>query len=380
MKKTHYKKALCLFILSFLLLITGCRNIFIPANMPMVIFEKPKLNETSQKQIEIQSYRGVSPGNVQDISHNGNSLILLNSNTDENLYTIDLFSPETEALVPFIVSDNKEFSAQFDSKDSGIFYVEESMDSITEKLNSQLLWTDIDKNISRVISLPEENVSKVFFISEPEKVIYTNNRNEIVVSDNQGNRNVYTTAQNINIIDLAYLKSENKIIFLSEDPTKDGKTNLYSAKISNDSLELHPKLIEENILSFGVNELNEKVVFVKNSNNSQSIGIWDSKTELLSTLPSSGNFYKVQFTPSGEEILYTQWSSNSEAKTQSVWIMDADGKNPLQITSNLKMTSDIIFHPFKSILYFSVEEDSDENQLSKGQIPQLTYQINYSIN
>jgi len=376
MKKTKNKAFLFCFILLTLFTASGCQNLFIPINVPVVLRNNPALNNPLPQQISIQSYTMVSPGIVQDITNNGNNIILF---TFGNTYNIDTYNTETMLLSSFINSDKRILSALYDSFDTGIYYAEKLVDPITGSVGSQIIWSDVNKNTTRVISLPEENVIQHFGIGDSGQVVYANNNNQIVMADSEGNRHVYDILNNYNILAVDYINNNEKnLVFIATDPQSEERTNLYYAKIEDDSAELSATLIAENVSNFDINDITNQLVFIKNSGDFQTIRTWSSSTTNSIGI-ATGNYESAQFTPNGERIIFTQTTPNSDSRMKSLWIMDVNGKNPLQLTAPLNINSEIICHPYKSMLFFSVEKSSDNissaNDHTLSQTHLLTYRI-----
>jgi len=366
------------FILMLTLVAGGCQSLFIPKNVPIVLWNGLPSNTQASQQITIQSYDAVSPGTIQDITNSGNALLILNSGNPASNFNIDSYNTDTQQLSPFISSDKRELSALYDALDTGIYYVEEAIDPITGNNSSQLLWTDINRDTTRIISLPEENVVKYFGIGESNQVVYSNTNNEIIMADNQGSRQVYKTSQNYNILSVEYMINAKAFAFISTAPTGAEKTNLYYAEINPNSNEIIPRLVNENVIDFNINNGTNQLIYVNNTGEKQSIGLWSIDSDLTTTV-STGNFRTAKYTPNGKKIIYTQYLPNVGSQSQSIWIMDANGKNPLQVTVPLKLNSQVICHPSKSILYFSVDTTTEDGNTSGDGILSQTYQIAYKI-
>ena len=61
--------------------------------------------------------------------------------------------------------------------------------------------------------------------------------------------------------------------------------------------------------------------------------------------------------------------------------MKTNGKNKLQISAPLTLTSAIIAHPYKSTIYFSIEKKRETAASdTKGQPISQIYKIDYNIN
>lgn len=76
MKNATNKILIAGFITLTLFLFSGCQNLFIPANVPVILHNNQVLSEPSPQQITIQSYTMITSGIVQDITNSGNNLIL----------------------------------------------------------------------------------------------------------------------------------------------------------------------------------------------------------------------------------------------------------------------------------------------------------------
>lgn len=375
MKIINNKLLICFFILLTLFTTSGCQNLFIPMNMPVVLRNNPASNEPLPPQISIQSYTMVSPGMVQDITNSGNNLILFTYGTTHN---IDTYNTETMQLSSFVNSDKRALSALYDTFDTGIYYAEKLIDPITGSIGTQIIWSDVNKNTTRVISQPEENVIQHFAMGDSGQVVYANNNNQIVMADSEGNRQIYKVLNNYNILAVDFINKEKLIVFLATDPQNEERTNLYYTKINDNSSELSATLIADNVNSFDINDLNNQVVFVKNGGDSQTIRIWDTNAANASII-ANGSYGSVHFTPNGERIIFTQTTPNSDTQSRSIWIIDVNGKNPLQLTAPLGINSEIICHPYKSVLFFSVEKSSNSINSTDDHTLSQTYQLTYRI-
>jgi hypothetical protein len=376
MKKAANKSAFVLSLLLVILIFSGCQNIFIPANVPVVLRGVSGSGQTFPNQVNIRSYGVVAPGIVQDITNSGNNIILF---TAGSTYDIDTYNTDTFQYSSLVNSDKRQTNARYDSFDSGIYYVVELIDPLTNNVGSQILWTDINQSITRIISLPEENVIKYFGIGESGQVVYANNNNQIILSDNEGNRQIYTDFNNYSILAVDYIKDEKGFVFLAFDPRNEEQTNLYYAALKDDNRELNPRLIAENVTDFDVNKITNQVVFIKNGSDGKTIRTWNTKSQ-ESNLIATGNYQSASFTPAGDRVVFTQSGLNHDNESESIWIMNSDGKSPMKLTAPLDLSSQIICHPYKNILFFSVEKRSNsidsKNDFNQSQIYQLIYEIN----
>ncbi len=367
------------FLLVTLFLMTGCQNILIPTNVPIVIDENPNSELSSPLEATILSYDAVSNGIVQDISYSGSQLIVLNAGDATSPYLISTLDTTNFILTPFINSDKRQSSAIYDSFDTGIYYIEETNDINTNTIGSQLAWSDLNKNTTRIISSSEENVLAKFGTAESGKVAYANNRNELVLADNQGQQRVFTNTKSYSLLKLAYLKNEPGFVFIATNTTDEEKTNLYFASLPKEGNQLSPILIAENTIYFSINDLSNQVIFVKNNLDSQTIETWQLG-DIRPTTLATGSFGSAQYTPDAKNIIYTQLSApNSNLKNQSIWIMNAEGKDPVQLTAPIKLNSPIVCHPFKSTFFFSIERRSDTVENYDARLLSDVYQVTYHV-
>ncbi len=375
----NHNRLLVLFLLVTLFLITGCQNILIPNNVPIVIDEDPNSEVASPVEANILSYDLISNGIVQDISYSGSQLIVLNTGDAANPYSISTLDTNSFLLTPFINSDKRQSCALYDSFDTGIYYIEETNDLSIDTIGTQLAWSDLNKSTTRIISSIEENVLPKFGTAESGKVAYANNKNELILADNQGNQRVFTNSKNYSLLKLAYLKNKAGFIFIATNTPDEEKTNLYFASLPKEGNELSPILISENVIHFSINDLNNQLIFVKNNNDYQSIETWQFG-DLKPTSLTTGAFGSAQFTPDGKSIIYTQISAaNSNLKNQSIWIMNAEGKDPAQLTAPVTLNSPIVCHPFKSTLFFSIEKRTDDVESYDARLLSDVYQVTYQI-
>lgn len=374
----HKWLLLFLFLLT-LFLMTGCQNILIPSNVPIVIEEKSDSELGAPLETTILSYEAISQGIVQDISYSGSQLIILNAGEASSPYSISTLDTANYLLTPFIDSDKRQSCTSYDSFDTGIYYIEETSDRTSNTVGSQLAWSDLNKNTTRIISSSEENVLPKFATAESGKVAYANNKNELILADNQGQRQIFTNTKNYSLLKLAYLKNEPAFVFIATNTTDEERTNLYFASLPKEGHELAPVLIAENVIDFSINDLSNQVIFVKNNNDSQTIESWQLG-DIKPTTKASGTFGSAQFTPDAKHIIYTQISvPNSTVKNQSIWMMDTAGENPFQLTAPLKLNSPIICHPFKSTFFFSIERRSDNLETYDARRLSDIYQITYHV-
>lgn len=382
MKKNRWYALFLLLLLPFFL--SGCRSFLIPQDKPLALNNALLQQKNPQSKMEILSFESIGTGIVQDISYDGSTLLLLNTTEAPPItYNINLLkvSENENQLTSFVNSEKHQLSAKFDEYAKGVFYVEKGLDTAGEKSSNQLIWTSIDKSVTKTISSPEENVNANICIVDDSSVLYSNSNNQIVMATADGERSAYHTARSLPVHDLQYYPKNKAIIFTGTDPTDDQKTNLYLSEIKEGSDELSSTLIDENVINFDINRQNGSVIYTQSYGDSNRIMSYSISKGVQSSVVSEGNFTSAVYTPNGEKILYTQFSSINTKSSQSIWIMDADGKNKLQVSAPLTLTSAIVAHPYKSTIYFSIEKKKESSTTdAKGQPISQIYKIDYNIN
>lgn len=382
MKKNRWYVLFLLLLFPFFL--SGCRSFLIPQDKPLALNNALLQQKNPQSKMEILSFESIGTGIVQDISYDGSTLLLLNTTEAPPItYNINLLkvSENENQLTSFVNSEKHQLSAKFDEYAKGVFYVEKGLDTAGEKSSNQLIWTSIDKSVTKTISSPEENVNANICIVDDSSVLYSNSNNQIVMATADGERSAYHTVRSLPVHDLQYYPKNKAIIFTGTDPTDDQKTNLYLSEIKEGSDELSSTLIDENVINFDINRQNGSVIYTQSYGDSNRIMSYSISKGVQPSVVSEGNFTSAVYTPNGEKILYTQFSSINTKSSQSIWIMDADGKNKLQVSAPLTLTSAIVAHPYKSTIYFSIEKKKESSTTdAKGQPISQIYKIDYNIN
>lgn len=374
-------------ILLMTLLLSGCRSFLIPQDEPLVLNNSLMFQKSPQSKMEILSFKSIGTGVVQDISYDGSMLLLLNTTEAPPItYNINLLKITEHAnqLTSFVNSDKHQISARFGEYASGVFYIERGNTQSDEKPTNQLLWTSVDKSTTKTISSPDENITSNISIVDDEHVLYTNASNQIILTNTTGDRKVYTTSRNFTISNIVYYKPKQTLFFIATDPLNPQKSNLYQTEIKEDTNALNSSLVDENIINFSLNRQSGDLIYTQSYGDTRRIMTCSASQSTQPTMLSEGNYTSAVYTPNGDKILYSQFSSMNTKSSQSIFIMDANGKNKLQISAPLTITSPIVAHPYKSTVYFSVEKRFDESgngsaeDISKQPVSQV-YKIDYNI-
>ncbi|MDO4289348.1 MAG: hypothetical protein Q4C55_09200 [Eubacterium sp.] len=379
-------KILTFGLLALSLVCGGCKSVLIPEDKPLVLDQRSWLSSASQNDIEILAYEAIGTGSVQDISYDGSTLLILNpTQTTPVSYNVDLlrFTEEGNRLTSFLSSEKSQVAAAFDPYAQGIFYVEET-DAENSPVAKQLVWTSIDKSTTRTISSQEESVNAAFYTISDSQVLYTDSSRSLIFADANGRHEVYSTTYNLDIQQVAYLPESQTVLYTAKSPSDENKTNLYRSELKAGETVLTSALIDENVLDFDLNADSGLLFYIKLNGSSREMMRCNVNNYSTPTAIAKGNFTSVTATASGDQVLFSEYSSTNSKSSQSIWIMDSNGKNQLQITAPLTLTSEIIAHPYKSTIYFSAEKSPGDEDLSpdkgggKGGTPTV-FKIDYNI-
>lgn len=366
---------------------SGCRSFFIAQDKPILMEARYRQNQSRQEKVKINAYQSIGRGVVQDISDDGSSLLLLNTSAAPPInYSMEMVQIDdgSNRMISLVTSEKRQLRMHFDNALKGVFYtVENEFAGKSGKFYNQLSWTSIDKSATRMISDAEESVNSQFFTYDNQKVVYTNEKNEIIFADAEGNRQVYHLEGNLTLgSTIAFLPEKNIIIFMGTDIDKEPQANLYSATVNDNSNTLSPKTIDKNILNFDFNPETGEIIYIKFYNSTrQMISANANDDQNNKKIISTGDFTSAVFSSVNDKIIYTQYSPQGLRSNQSIWIMDKNAQNKIQLTSPLSLSSTIIVPPKETALYFSVEEQVSDT-LGEPQTRQTSqiYRIDYTIN
>ena len=355
-------KLLTLTLVCCFTLCCGCQSVLIPEDKPIVLDQNSWLSGEPQNDMEILAYDDIGTGTVQDIAYDGSTLLILNpTQTAPVNYNIDLlrYTDEENRLTSFLSSEKKQLAAAFDPYAKGIFYVEETV-SDKAQISRQLVWTTMDKSTTKTISAMDENVNPAFCVISDSQVLYTNGSRNIVFANANGSRQVYTTTYNLDIHAIVYLPHSGDVLYTAQSPSDENKTNLYRSRVKDGKSTLTSTLVDENVLDLDLDTESGMLFYIKLNGGSREIMRYNTANYGEPTAVAQGNFTSVTAVHGGEKILYSQYSSTNSKSSRSIWIMDSNGKNPLQLSAPLTLTSKIVAHPFKSTIYFSAEKTPAE--------------------
>lgn len=354
--------------ISFLILIAfiaiGCSPFFISDSKPKTIQEDGDILQ-AQKETnspnKIKEFNRITRGVIWDICSKGNNIVLLreeNKNLDTQIEgeitnNLALYNLKKEEIQSITSSSINLFLSQFDADEEGIYYLENKEESIF-----QLFWFDISNNTKIKISSTDHQVNPNFHVMPNNEVYFGTKDGKIIRANRNHILSTLDVGSEYYIQQIYYYEDQDLIIFSA---FKDGNLNLYS---------IHPKgkdftkIIPKINGSFNVSEKEDKIIYTTPIPDSNRTALWifelDKKEniKLLEGYPQRG-----VISPRGDKIAYLD-RPDSNTDLQNIWILDLENHEGQQVASNLKITSEIFWHPRNSQLYFSIYETRDDQLYS----------------
>ncbi|NTW71718.1 MAG: hypothetical protein HGA49_05690 [Eubacteriaceae bacterium] len=382
------KKTMGLIILILLIVIvSGCTPIFIKEDEPVILTSaesnSSQSNASEDSSVFIKNIDSqLTDGIVYDISKDGKTLLVgtqentaldSTTETDENFSNLNIYSFETDQLTPVLTSKQNQFSGYIDDKNKGFYYLE-SAPGKDSNANNKLVWTDLNGDTTKNISLNEENVSAGYSMINDELLIYGNGKGEIKlvsasskISDEDNITSTYLLDKSYNILKVDYIEKYQMAFFLCKNEETDLK-DLYYVYLTKKNVQ--PVLVQRNAGDFDLSTENEALIYsapgLKDDSQLISLDIVE-KTRISLYKGYLGMF---AFTNTEDQIIYSE-KSDPSSSSQNLWIMDIAGNDAMQLASNLNITGDrLVFHPYNSVIYFTVYAlNKDEN----------TKALNYSV-
>ena len=334
---------------SIAILLTGCTSVFIHKNEPMVVDDVQDTLGT------VVSYGLLTTGIVQDISSDGNQLLLLSGSPYNNISLLNL--TDSGKLVSLINSDKTEENAVFSMDKKNIFYIE-STEKDTENSNQyQLFSSTVDKSSVVAISASNENINPIFCLNG-NSVIYSYDQTLVFADPLSEEQTKYTLDKNYAIHHLLYDSKTQILFFLANNTTEESSmNNLYAINFENQSSSktIVPVLLADNIVDF---EYQGSLYYIQNRNNSRAI----MKAELSGTKISAthelytGNLSTLKATNDSNILLFTKYIDQNNQSLRSIWVLNVQTEKAQQLTSPQILDSEIIVNPNQNIFYFSVED------------------------
>jgi hypothetical protein len=372
------KKILLILFFSIFFL-SGCRPILISQDNPVLLEPNYLAEDTDensdQDNYDIIYYEELSTGMVSDISYTGESLLLTtpqdSSDGSNFIFNIAFYNNTLNQLTLLFPSEINQKIPKYADTNLDVYYLEEKNNSSTNTTTYSLLWSNYNGSITQTISKATESINPFYDIGENNKVIYTNESNNILVSsvnEEKISTNYYLLSnEDLDILDIKYAGindeiSESEIIFFIAKDTSDDSTNLYYCVLENKTVK--PEIIDTNVSIFDVSSENQSYTYVKNMTNTQTLFYSESLSNSSTQIIEEGNITSLLLTPDQANVVYTTTTDTADTvNNQSIWISSIEGTKKTQIASGISLASNtLVHHPYKSIIYFSsISTDNSES-------------------
>lgn len=392
----HMKKTLPLLITVFIaLLLSGCSPFFIRNGEPVIISNSQQTEDNARNTsdnantLTIDNINSrLTDGIIYDISRDGDYLLVgkqtrtptsESSETAESYYNLSTYAFETDQSNTLLYSNKNQANGLLDHKNKGYYYLEFSQNG--EEYDAKLLWSDLEGDTTKNISNSKESVSPGFSMIDEDLVIYGNQNGEIKLVDHQrtlfnpdGTIHSYKMSKKLPIVKIDFLE-KHEIAFFTAFNEESRSFDLYYVYLTKDNPQ--PVLIQQNVYFFDLYAKSNTLLYStsgeKDTQKLVRLDILDNTRTIL----KEGYIGLFAFNSTGERIIYSE-KSDPSSNSQNLWFMDIEGKNQIQLASNLNIAGDrIIFHPHKSTVYFTVftlnEDNSDARKISYS-----VYTIDYS--
>lgn len=396
-EKVAKKKLFIVLLIS--VIFTGCSPIFLKEDNPVVLDNSTGLSENQTLNQGIADERdqvlikkiddNLTQGMVYDISDDGELLLMgiptnsINANveTTNNYYNLHTYNIENKQQKQILLSSKEQSNAVFDEKNKGMIYVEYNKDTDGKIAPDSytLNWTDYEGRQTKNISLTEESVSPKFSLVDDHLLIYGNSKGQIhlIKTNNivrkQIPRETYTLTKKLNIYKIDFFDDYKLAFFLAMNPTTNAMDLYY---VTLDEKEVEPVLMQSNVTNFTLSKKDQSVLYSVAEKNQTILMHMDLNYNRQ--VVYKGPMSMFYLTPDENQIIYREKVDES-SHNQNLWIMSADGSQPMQLASNLKIAGDrIAFSPNMETIYFSVlylkESEDSANEVLKHRI----YAIDFS--
>lgn len=353
------------FKISFLILLAfisiGCTPFFISDSKPKTIQDDGNIL-VEQKEIslnKIKGFKNITQGVIWDICSRGKNIVLLREDIidpdteteGEMTNNLALYNLKEEKIQSITSSSINLFLSRFDADEEGIYYLENKSESIF-----QLYWFDIPNNKKVKISSTDHQVNPNFYVKSNNEVYYGTKDGKIIRANRSNILTTIDVGSEYYIQQVYCYEDEDLVIFSA---FRDGDLNLYSVTPKGKNF---TKLLSKINGSFNVSEREDKILYTTPIPDSNKTTLWlfelDKKeaVKLLEGYPQ-----KAVFSPKGDKIAYLD-KPDSNTDLHNIWILNMKDQEKEQVASNLKITSEIIWHPRDNKLFFSAYETKD-NQL-----------------
>ena len=345
------KKISMILSIGFLLIaVSGCQSVFYTYDEAYAVKTKTAPAAT------ITSYAELGNGTLKDVSTDGKTLLAFNvSDTLPVTYTIEIFNYETNKwqATNLITSEKKLYDGVLSEKEQGFYYTEAIMAPAGNVASMQLVWASLDGATSRVLTDQNEHVTSNLCVISDGGVLYSNDRQEVVMVHANDSKKVYGINDVDQIQDIFYDAQGDRIFFtaLRENDTT---LNLYQAKLTAEPIT--PTLVAANVTAFDCDLESGTLYYLQQSGTAKKLCRMHLENNALTTIDTD-RFERITATGNEEPLIYTLSDENETNPLECIYVItEKNKKTATQITSPKALTGKI-FTINHQIFYTSVMDD-----------------------
>lgn len=351
-----------LLLLLILITSTACTNFLIEDNEVLTLSSEMPLTAN------VNSLTTDQLGKVCDITKDEKSILAIGRNN--SAYTIDSYQIATNSLVNITTSDSRIYDVR--AAEDGFFYTRLNPNN---SVNIQVLWATIDQSVERVITETYENISDAIFAYGNDNVVFINNSNELIFSDSLGMKESYSLEKQIEVSEITWSEEDETGFLMGRDYGDDYFT-LYQFSVIDGQLRL--KQISKNVLDINLSKSGSQLAFtVQEKNTVQAYTITDFTISSPKRIFKDTGIEKIHFSNDEKALYFTQELGVGTRST--LWHYDLENNNTYQLTSPLRICSEIIPVNKNNEVFFSASQSSYSETsdiiLSSNYISRLVYTL-----
>jgi dipeptidyl aminopeptidase/acylaminoacyl peptidase len=371
------KRLLTLLLMALIVFLPGCRSFLIPQDSPIIV------NDEGTGTVNVKQLKSLGSGIIRDISPKGDYLLVSDtSSTPPITFNLELYkaTPTGWTVVNFQNSDKQQTGPVFDNTLTGVYYGEKSTGSTSDTAVSQVVWTSLDRTSTKVLSQTDENLATPLCRFGNNGILYANDQSELVAIASGSERRVYTMASGYTMTATRYNTANNTLYFIGEQKDS-ASANLYALALTGEGSKLKPALIAEDVTHFSISPDGSQLIYIQQSGGGHAIFNYQIAKKKTSLVSNSGDYTQAIFNNDASRIIASQYATTHENRLETIWIMDADGQNRLQMTSPHQIASDLFLAPSGNTLYFSVEEELNNaaSSLETTNFSNTVYQLDFTV-
>jgi len=360
-------------LVAFSITSLGCSPLFISENKPKTIQENvhPFNIELNNSPLSnIKGFENITQGVISDISDNGQSILLFRQDAQDESANLDIDSFNSisfynlkDHTIKHIISPQVNVElGNFDENENGVFYLENSSES-----NFHLYWIDDSGGKKLRISSSDHQVNPNYHVLPNNEVYYGTKDGKIIHANKDRILSTIDLGSKYNIQQVYYYRNESLVLFTAN---RDGNLNLYSIKPNGEDL----TLILPNVIGhFKVSPREDKMTYLTPVNDSNKRKLWLFDLEKMENNNLMEGYPNLQiFSPKGDKIAYLD-KTESSSDLYNIWVLDLESNERKQVASNLKLISELFWHPRENCLYFSTYERTN------SEIQAMLYSLNFEM-